>query len=51
MFEKILKYTFNPSTENFPSYIESPSREIATLRAILTTFANSILVDRLISLR
>lgn len=50
-FEKILKNTFKPSTENLPTYIESDSREIATLRTILTTFSNSVLLDRLIALR
>jgi len=50
-FEKILKYTFKPSKETLPTYLESESREIATLRAILTTFSNSVLTDRLIALR
>jgi len=50
-FEKILKYTFDPSRKKIPTYIETETREIATLRAILTTFANSVLVDRLIALR
>ena len=50
-FEKILKHTFNPQKDSLPTYLETESREIATLRAILTTFSNSILIDRLIALR
>ena len=49
--EKALRYTFDPENNALEDFTRTDSREIATLRAIVLTFANSVLVDRLIMLR
>ena len=50
--EKALRYTFKPEDKKqIETYNETDIREIATLRAMVMTFANSVLVDRLIMLR
>ena len=49
--ENAIKRTFKPELETKPTSIEKDIREYATLRAMVTAFANCILVDRLILLR
>lgn len=49
--EKALRCTINPSYGNLPTVEETNIREIATLRAMVQAFSNSVLVDRLILMR
>lgn len=50
--ENALKRTFDPTLQlPNPSFLETDTREIATLRAMVSAFADSVLVDRLILLR
>lgn len=49
--EKALKKAFNPTEEIEPIFKEEDTREYATLNAIVSAFANCILVDKLILLR
>lgn len=49
--EKALRSTFDPERNSIENFTKTDIREIATLRAIALTFANSVLVDRLIMLR
>ena len=49
--EKAIKCTFDPEHYSIENFVKTDSREVATLRAMVLTFANSVLVDRLILLR
>lgn len=50
--EAALKRTFNVSKKNnLVSFSETDTREVATLKAMVAAFADSVLVDRLIMLR
>lgn len=48
---KSIKKAFNPTEEIEPIFKEEDTREYATLKAIVSAFANCILVDKLILLR
>lgn len=49
--EVALKNTFTPKSATPSILLETDVREIATLKAIASAFANSLLVDRLIEMR
>lgn len=49
--ELAIKATFDPENHKSVTFFETDIREIATLRAIVSAFADSILVDRLILMR
>lgn len=49
--EAAIKATFAPENNKSVTFFETDIREIATLRAIVSAFAHSILVDRLILMR
>lgn len=49
--EKAIKATFNPTKRQTENFTETDLREVATMRAMVMTFANSVLVDRLIMMR
>ena len=49
--EKSIKNAFDYSNKKIELPLEEETRELATLKAITTAFANTILVDRLILLR
>lgn len=49
--EKALRYTFNPESKSLENFTKTDTREVATLRAMVLAFSNSVLVDRLIMLR
>lgn len=49
--EKALKNTFGSNPINEIILVESDTREISTLKAIVAAFSKAIMVDRLISLR
>ena len=50
--EKALMHTFKPENNIIiEDYMQTESRKVATVRAMAMTFANSVLVDRLIMMR
>ncbi len=49
--EIAIKSTFDPDIKKENDFSNSETREIATLRAIVSAFADTVLVDRLIMLR
>lgn len=49
--ENAIKVAFSNNINNVSTILETESRELAVLKAIVSAFANCILVDRLILLR